>query len=72
MKMKIWTRQPNYFIRETGKVLRRRGHSKAQADALLNGQFDGELVTFDALCEAQFCALEDTAARMGLQYDGSQ
>lgn len=35
-------------------------------------QFDGELVIFNGLSDAQFCALEDMAVQMSLQYDGSQ
>src|SRR5258706_1604217 len=72
MQIKVQTKHPNRFIREVGKTLRSKGHSKAEADELLNGQFDGERVSWDGLSTAQFYALEDTAVRMGLEYDGRQ
>jgi len=68
MKMKVWTKHPNHFIRETNKLLRSKGYSKVQADELLNG----DLVSFDRLSLASFNALEDTAVYMGLEYDGRQ
>lgn len=71
MKMRVWTKQPNYFISQACKLLRARSHGD-ECDDLLSAQFDGELVSFERLSVSQFCALEDTAVRMGLQYDGSQ
>lgn len=72
MKIEVWTTHPNLFIRKTRALLRSRGQSEAHADELLNGHFDGELVSFTQLSDAQFCAVEDMAIQMGLQYDGSQ
>jgi hypothetical protein len=72
MKIKVWTKQPNHFVGEASRLLMSRGHSQAEADSLLVFQFDGEIVTFQRLSVAQFCAVEDTAVRMGLPYDGSQ
>ena len=71
MKIKVWTKQPNYLISQACKQLRARGHG-AECDDLLNAPFDGELVSFERLSVNQFVALEDTAVRLGLQYDGSQ
>ncbi len=72
MQIKVWTKQPNHFIRATGQVLQERECSQAAIDALLNGHFDGDMVMFTDLSVAQFTALEDTAVRMGLAYDGLQ
>jgi len=72
VKIKVYTEQPNRLIRETCKVLRSRGYHKTEADALLDGRFNGKRVSFEELSVAQFCALEDTAVRLGLPYDGRQ
>lgn len=71
MKISVSIKQPNHFIRKVCTLLKERGQGE-ECGALLNGQFDGEVVRFADLSTAQFCALEDTAVRLGLQYDGTQ
>lgn len=71
MKITVTTTQINIFILQTRHLLRERDKGY-EADALPDGQIAGEVVTFNNLSTIQFCALEDAAVRMGLEYDGTQ
>ena len=72
MNIKVTTQNPNALMRQARQLLRQRGQSKAQADALPDGKVDGNTISFDGLSETQFCALEDAAVRLQLEYDGTQ
>ncbi len=72
MNIKVWTKQPNTFIRKVRAYLHERGIEPSATAALLDGQFDGEVVSWKNLSTRQFCALEDMSVRMGLEYDGRQ
>ncbi len=72
MKIQVWTKQSRQFMKRASRRLIERGYGSDLASQLLQGQVDGERVRFEGLSLAQFNAVEDTAAWMGLQYDGRQ
>ena len=70
MKIIVWTNSPVRFIKTANVILRDRRHADECLDPLKN-HFEG-YVAFNNLSEYQFCALENAAVRMGLEYDGRQ
>ena len=72
MKITVQTKQPNTFIRKARALLHEQGKPSVTTATLLDEHFDGERVTWTNLSASQFCAVEDTAVRLKLAYDGSQ
>lgn len=70
MNIIVWTNSPVGFIKTANAILRLRRHADECLDPLQN-HFEG-YVAFKNLSENQFCALEDAAVRMSLEYDGRQ
>ena len=56
MKITIWTMSSDNLMREARKLLRQRGQSEEQVNALRYAQSDAQSMTFEELSEAQFCA----------------
>jgi hypothetical protein len=70
MQITIWTPRPSELLRE---VARQYGQSQRDADELVkHGKFNGLFTIFTGLSEAQFCTLENAAARLSLQYGNQQ
>jgi hypothetical protein len=72
MNITIQTKHPNLLIHYARITLRSRGRGAECDDLLTLGHFDGEQLTYTQLSVAQYIALEDAAARLGVPYDATQ